>query len=88
MKPASPVIKEFKEFEVNLTEVGGQCEDLPVLFCGANSVALSRWELTWSERLVALVRGRIFVEVKTFGKNFQPIRLTTAEPRIHSNEII
>ena len=40
---------------------------------------VSRWRLTWRERLAALVGRPLYVEVLTFNNPLQPIFLTFSE---------
>lgn len=40
----------------------------------------TRWHLTWQERLRLLVSGDLWVQMLTFGKPLQPIKILTEEP--------
>jgi hypothetical protein len=40
---------------------------------------VSRWRLTWRERLAALLGRPLYVEVLTYGSPLQPIYLTFSE---------
>ena len=40
---------------------------------------VSRWRLTWRERIAALVGHSVYIEVTTFGQALQPILPTMSE---------
>ena len=40
---------------------------------------VTRWRLTWRERLTVLLRGDLYLEQMTFGKPLQPIYPTWSE---------
>ena len=41
---------------------------------------ITKWGLTWWERLQVLWRGSIYLQLLTFNKPLQPIRLTVEPP--------
>ena len=41
------------------------------------------WQLTWHERFIILLRGRIWQQVITFRKPLQPQRLLTSKPELY-----
>jgi hypothetical protein len=41
---------------------------------------VSRWELTWRERLQVLFGGSLWLSVLTFNRPLQPVRLQTSCP--------
>lgn len=38
------------------------------------------WQLTWTERLILLVTGRLWQQILTFNKPLQPQKLTVDKP--------
>jgi hypothetical protein len=50
-------------------------------FTNERGDVVSCWALTWSERLVVLFTGRVWLTVKTFNKPLQPQRLTARAPQ-------
>ncbi len=42
---------------------------------------LSRWQLSWRERLKILWTGNLYLWLLTYGKPLQPIQLTVNKPR-------
>jgi len=47
---------------------------------GPDGVRVTRWKLSWKERLYVLFGGSIWVTISTFGKKLQPLKLETACP--------
>ena len=39
------------------------------------------WQMTWRERITALVRGKVFLTLLTFNTPLQPVRLDTSVPK-------
>lgn len=79
MKPVSPDIPGVNE--VKIAEDQPEYETLPAIITG-EGVVISRWKMTWRERLVALFEGDIYLHVWTFGKPLQPVYLEVDEPAI------
>jgi hypothetical protein len=42
---------------------------------------ITGWKLTWRDRLTLFVRGKLYLQVLTFNKPLQPVRLDVAAPR-------
>jgi hypothetical protein len=69
--------KEFAEQNKVLTKPQGmtdeECRSLPVYSDGVQCV--SCWEMTWSERLAALITGRVWLQIYA-GRTQPPVALT------------
>lgn len=79
MKPQSPVIPGLEKYEIKIAEHQEEYQTLPALKLPDNSV-VTRWRLTWSERLAVLFGGNIFLSIWTFGQPLQPVYLEVHEP--------
>lgn len=77
MKPTSPVIKKFKEYEKVLAK--DQPEYLPLPVLQIDNYTISRWKLTFWERLVILFTGNLYLQQMNFGQPLQP-QLPTIKP--------
>jgi len=75
MQPTSPVLRGHEHEEIVLAKNQPEYLSLPVLPIGSASdgILLTRWELSWRERLRALFVGEMYVQVMTFGQRLQPI---------------
>lgn len=40
------------------------------------------WKLSWSERISLLLRGKLYLQVLTFNKPLQPLRLDVDAPTV------
>ena len=79
MIPTSPVIPGRDLVEVVYAKDQTKYQPLPALRF-PDGVALSRWKLTWRERLQVLFRGNFFLAVWTFNQPLQPLLPSTEEP--------
>lgn len=70
MKPISPVIKEFKQFEKVLAK--DQPEYLPLPVLQVDNFTISRWKLSFWERLVVLFTGNLYLQQMNFQQPLQP----------------
>jgi len=78
MKPASPVLtSEYPErvFAENQPEY----LDLPAIVTEEGQV-VTRWSMSWRERLQVLWRGSIYLSVLTFNSALQPVMVSTDPP--------
>lgn len=82
MKPRSPVIPGQKWDETIYAKHQPEYNPLPSI-CTAEGIAISRWRLSWRERLRILFRGNLWLHVHTFGQPLQPVLLETTAPEIH-----
>lgn len=73
--------------EVTVTIAKDQPEYLPLpAHVASDGVVTCCWTMSWRERLRALVTGKVWHQVMTFGAPLQPQLLTTAKPEIDSWE--
>lgn len=47
-----------------------------------DGVVISRWALSWRERLRVLFGGSVWLQLSTFGKPLQPVLVTAEQPSI------
>jgi len=82
MEPTKEIIPGFKlpDNEIlMIAENQPQYLTLPA-WKGPEGLRVTRWKLSWSERLQILFGGSIWVTISTFGKKLQPLKLETACP--------
>lgn len=81
MIPVSPVIPHAHLPEVVFGAGQPEYSPLPmVLFQSSTGHYISRWKLTWRERVRLLCSGSLFISVLTFGHRLQPILPATTPP--------
>ena len=78
MKPMTPVVAGFEEYETVIAKDQEEYLDLPALVLQDGRV-ITRWRLTWWERLRLLWFGSFYLHQLTFGHALQP-QLPTLEP--------
>ena len=44
--------------------------------CGPEGLIETKWQLSWRERLHALLHGSLYLRVQTFNQDLQPIRMS------------
>lgn len=76
MKPCSPVLPPCDEFVIARDQP--PYKPLPAIQCG--DAILTRWHMSWKERLLAFVRGDVYLYVKTFGSPLQPLLMQVEKP--------
>lgn len=81
MRPISPVIPGFEQHEIVIAKDQDEYENLPALMVGDGQV-ITRWRLTWRERLTVLFNGDLYLWVWTYGKPLQPVYLEVDEPNL------
>lgn len=81
MKPVSPIIPGVELPEVKFAEDQPEYETLPA-FIGSDGVVLTRWKLSFSERLRVLFTGDIYLFVWTFRQPLQPVALSVEAPKV------
>jgi hypothetical protein len=79
MKPVSPVIKGFDE--VVYAKNQPEYRPLPAIKC-ADGTVISRWRLTWRERLRVLFKGNLYLQQLTFNAPLQPQLPSVDEPKL------
>jgi len=89
MKPTSPVMpSDPTTRSKEIVYAKDQPEYLPLpSLRDREGVVLSRWKLSWQERLQALFFGDVFLAVWTFRSPLQPLWLGTHEPQWFKPEI-
>lgn len=77
MKPVSPVFGNLPEIKI----AGDQpeYETLPAIVT-SDGYVISRWHLSFRERLIVLFEGNIFLSCLTFGRPVQPVILDVNPP--------
>ena len=79
MTPTSPVIKGQEDREVIYAKDQPEYLPLPAIRT-SDGLVITRWKLTWRERWQVLWGGSLWLELLTFNKPLQPIRLSTVPP--------
>jgi hypothetical protein len=81
MKPIAPT---FPGLDLPLSVFGAdqlEYQPLPAYPCQDDErTVISRWKLTWSERLRILWTGNIWLSLLTFGHPIQPSMLSVEPP--------
>ena len=80
MEPVSPVIPGCEGFESVYAKGQPQYLPLPALHTPQGDGVVTRWRLTWRERLRILWTGNLYLEIRTFGLPLQPLKPSTTEP--------
>jgi len=81
MKPVSPVVPGLDIEEVIYAKDQPEYLQLPAIV-GKDGMVVSRWKLTWFERLVVLFCGSVWVWQLTFNHPLQPQKVTAYPPGI------
>lgn len=79
MIPVKPIVPGLNLPVTEYAKDQPEYNQLPV-FRSQCGVVLSRWRLTWRERLRVLAHGDVYLSVHTFNRALQPIAMTTEEP--------
>jgi hypothetical protein len=83
LKPISPVVAGFERYERVYGADQSEYLPLPALPAGGElGLVISRWRLTWKERLRVLVFGDVYVRQMTFGQSLQPVMVHVGPPRV------
>ena len=81
MKPISPVYLDSADrwgiSEITLAKDQPPYIPLPVLRF-SDGLVVSRWSLSWAERIHLILGGSLFLGILTFNKPLQPIRMSTS----------
>ena len=88
MEPQSPVIlgrPELKDFEVIYDKDQPEYKPLPALRAD-NGIAVSRWKLSFKERLQVLLTGNLYLSQLTFNQPLQPQNPTVDVPEFCLSE--
>lgn len=81
MKPATPIIPGHDLPVTNFAETQDEYQTLPA-FRQDDGTVLTRWRLTWKERLTVFLRGDLYLFTLTFNKPLQPISLQVERPEV------
>ena len=81
MRPSSPVLRGHELPETVYAKDQPEYEPLPV-FRDDDGTVLSRWRLTWRERLRVLLTGDVYLFQMTFGQPLQPVMLQVEQPEV------
>lgn len=81
MNPVSPVIPGVNLPETIYAKDQPEYRPLPVLRQEDGTV-LSRWHLTWLERLTVLFKGDVYLWTITFNNPLQPVMLQVEKPKM------
>ncbi len=79
MKPISPIIPGYKLPETVYGTTQEQYLDLPA-YKDEQGTVLTRWRLSFMERIKLLFVGNLYVSLMTFNKPLQPIKLSLEKP--------
>lgn len=79
MKPVSPVIPGINLPEVVFAKDQPEYIPLPAFKTG-DGMVITRWSLTWRERIRVLFSGSIWLSVLTFNGPLQPVKLDAECP--------
>jgi hypothetical protein len=80
MLAQSPVVKGFEQFEVVFAKDQPQYMPLPVLPLNDGQVVISRWRMTWKDRLRLLWTGNVYLWIWSFGRPILPVAIECDEP--------
>lgn len=80
-KPASPVVPGANLPEVVFAKDQPQYEPLPA-HVAEDGMVLTRWKLTWRERIRLVCTGDLYCWIWTFRQAMQPIAITVEKPTV------
>lgn len=82
MKAITPVVPGFEAEEITIAKDQPPYAPLPALAVDDGQMLITRWKLSWLERLEILISGDLWLWVWTFGKPLQPVALETTMPQL------
>lgn len=83
MKPVSPIVPRVDLVETVYAKDQPRYIPLPI-FRDEDGYCLSRWKLSWRERLTILLHGDLYHWQGTFGAPLQPISMHVERPTMSS----
>ena len=83
MSPASPVVPGAQLAETVYAKDQPEYQPLPV-FRFDDGTVLTRWRLTFWERLRVLWTGNVYLWQLTFNRPLQPVMLEASKPALES----
>lgn len=81
MKPVSPIIPGAQLIETVYAANQPEYNPLPV-FKDADGTVLSRWHLSFKERIRVLFSGDVYLWMSTFNKPLQPVMMQVEPPQL------
>ena len=81
MKPVSPIIPGVKLPETVYAKDQPEYQPLPAHKSDDGTV-LTRWKLSFKERLKVLFYGDVYLWLSTFNKPLQPVMLQVEKPEV------
>jgi hypothetical protein len=87
VKPVSPVIPGLEFAEIKIAEDQDEYGTLPALSIDNGERIVTRWTLSWRERLRVIFKGNIYLHVWRFGQPLQPVLLETTTPDLILPEV-
>jgi hypothetical protein len=79
MQPISPVAPGLALPEITFAKDQPEYNPLPA-YRSEDGLVVTRWKLTWRERLDILLRGNLWLSVLTYNRPLQPVKLDTKFP--------
>lgn len=86
MKPVSPVFQGRDLPEVVFAKDQPQYLQLPA-YVDSDGDVVTRWKLTWRERLRVALLGEVYLSIMTFNHPLQPVRLEVKPPELVETKI-
>jgi hypothetical protein len=80
-KPVSPVVPGAKLPEVVYAKDQPAYQPLPA-YRAEDGTVLTRWKLSWRERLAVLFTGNLYIWLLTFNQPLQPIQIQVEQPEV------
>jgi hypothetical protein len=87
MKPVSPVVRGHEGREIVFAKDQPEYLPLPALVSDEGGMVISRWRLSFRERVRVFLSGDMYLWVMTYGQQLQPMMLETKKPHIKGEEI-
>ena len=89
MTPQSPVVKGLEHLEVVYAKDQPEYLQLPALPVDDGSGhkrVVTRWKLSWKERLRIVFCGDMYLWLSTFGRPINPVALQTTPPQFQEEQ--
>jgi len=86
MQPVTPIVPGYNLPVTEFAKTQAEYQSLPA-FRQADGAVLTRWHLSWRERLRVLCKGDVYLSVLTFNRPLQPIALEVEPPEIEPTVI-
>lgn len=71
---------KFKEYNIVFAESQPEYLPLPAHITDDGVVVTSCWSLSFLERIKVIFTGRLFLQIVTFNKPLQPLRMSVNKP--------